>query len=148
MTGLRLLVLHGPNLNLLGLREPERYGTTRLAEVDEELCELAQRGGHTLRCIQHNGEGQLIDAIQQMLLQEEAGLLINPAAYTHTSVALRDALLAVDRPVWEVHITDPATREPFRQVNLIEDLCVGRTVGRGVAGYSEALRGLLEYLQR
>jgi 3-dehydroquinate dehydratase-2 len=146
LSSLNLRVLHGPNMNLLGQRQTELYGTTGLIDIDAELCELAQRAGHTLRCSQHNGEGALVEAVQQMVPCGDHGLLINPAAYTHTSVALRDALLAVGRPVWEVHITDPAEREPFRQVNLIQDLCVGRTVGRGAAGYAEGLRGLIEAL--
>ena len=140
-----IAILHGPNLNLLGQRQPELYGTTTLAQIDEGLAKLGQELGVRITCEQHNSEGGLIDAVQAAASAQ--GILINPAAYTHTSVALRDAILAVDVPTWSVHLTEPKSREPFRQVDLIDDLCVGRTAGLGAASYSQALRKLVSWLQ-
>ena len=141
---MRIVVLHGPNLNRLGTRQPELYGTTTLTDIDAMLHELAAQLNVELRTEQHNGEGALIDAVHRADVAD--AILINPAAYTHTSVALRDALLAVELPTWSVHLTEPRTREPYRQVDLIEDLCVGRTAGRGAASYTEALSELINWL--
>jgi 3-dehydroquinate dehydratase-2 len=142
---MRIAVLHGPNLNLLGSRQPELYGHTTLAQIDADLTVMAKTLGARVDCEQHNGEGDLVEAVHRA--SSAQGILINPAAYTHTSVALRDALLAVDLPTWSVHLTEPKTRETFRQIDLIEDLCVGRTAGLGAASYSEALRKLVSWLQ-
>ena len=142
---MRIAVLHGPNLNLLGTRQPELYGSTTLAKIDADLVELADELGVVITCEQHNSEGGLVDAVQRAASAQ--GILINPAAYTHTSVALRDALLAIGTPTWSVHLTEPKARESFRQIDLIEDLCVGRTAGLGAASYSQALRKLVSWLQ-
>lgn len=137
----RVAVVHGPNLNLLGLREPEQYGSQSLAELDAELVNLAQQLGLTLLgCFQSNHEGVLIDHLHA--LRETADVLIlNPAALTHTSVALRDAVLALPKQciVLEVHLTNPQAREHFRQVNLLADVVHGRIEGFGALSYKLAL---------
>lgn len=143
--GHRVLVLHGPNLNLLGRREPHLYGATTLAEIDAALAAQAAAGGHELVAFQSNHEGALIDEIHRRLDWAD-GCLANPGGLTHTSVALRDALLALHRPFYEVHLTDPATREPFRRVSLLSDVASGVVSGRGAAGYSIALGLLLARL--
>lgn len=139
MSSLRCLVLHGPNLNLLGTREPEIYGKTTLSEVDAQLVELGQDLGIAVECRQSNHEGQLVDWLQ------EAGeidiLLFNPAAYTHTSVAIRDALNNLDCLKYEVHISNVHKREPFRHRSYCADVVDGRIMGFGVTGYTLALRG-------
>jgi len=140
-----IVVLHGPNLNLLGSRQPDLYGTTTLAELNEDLKRIANDLDVRLHLEQHNSEGALIDAIHAAGSAD--AILINPAAYTHTSIALRDALLAIDKPTWSVHLTEPKTREPFRHTDLIEDLCIGRTAGFGVGSYTQALRKLVIWLQ-
>jgi 3-dehydroquinate dehydratase II len=147
---MRILVIHGPNLNLLGVREPALYGRTTLAEIDAGLARRAASLQVALVTYQSNHEGRLIDRVQAMILDKpgEEGLVINPGGYTHTSVALRDAIAAVARPAWEVHLTDPESREPFRRVSLIRDVCVGCTRGAGAAGYLEALDGLVGHLRR
>jgi len=141
---MRIVVLHGPNLNLLGRRQPELYGTTTLEQINEDLARLAQELAIDIACEQHNGEGALVEAVHAA--DPADGILINPAAYTHTSVALRDAILAMAIPTWSVHLTEPKSREDFRKVDLIEDLCVGRTAGSGAASYREALRELVSWL--
>ena len=140
-----IVVLHGPNLNLLGSRQPDVYGTTTLTELNADLQLLANDLGVRLHTEQHNSEGALIDAVHAAAGAD--AILINPAAYTHTSVALRDALLAIDKPTWSVHLTEPKSREDFRHTDLIEDLCIGRTAGFGVASYTQALRKLVIWLQ-
>jgi 3-dehydroquinate dehydratase II len=141
---MRIVVLHGPNLNLLGKRQPDLYGRTTLDELNAQLIKLAQEQSIEIEFEQHNGEGALVEAVHAA--HEADAILINPAAYTHTSVALRDALLAIAVPTWGVHLTEPKEREPFRQIDLIEDLCIGRTAGSGVASYTEALRELVSWL--
>jgi 3-dehydroquinate dehydratase-2 len=140
-----ITVLHGPNLNLLGTREPAIYGKTTLDTINQELTRCAEALGVRLVCEQHNGEGALVEAVHRAATG--SGILINPAAYTHTSVALRDALLAVGKPTWEVHLSDPKTREAFRRVNLIEDIVVGSTAGQGASSYPQALKELVSWLQ-
>ena len=140
-----IVVLHGPNLNLLGSRQPDLYGTTTLADLDDDLKRLASELGVQLHAEQHNSEGGLIDAVHAAASAD--AILINPAAYTHTSIALRDALLAIDKPTWSVHLTEPKHREDFRHKDLIEDLCIGRTAGFGSASYTQALRKLVIWLQ-
>ena len=140
-----IYVLHGPNLNLLGSRQPDLYGTTTLDELNCTLVQVADDLGVQLHTEQHNSEGALIEAVHQAVTAD--GILINPAAYTHTSIALRDALLAIDKPTWSVHLTEPKDREDFRQVDVIEDLCIGRTAGLGVASYTQALRKLVIWLR-
>lgn len=140
-----VLVIHGPNLNLLGRREPGVYGGVPLAEIDAGLVRLGAECGAEVVCVQHNGEGEIVTAIQQAL-GRFAGILINPAGYTHTSVAIRDALAAVGElgvPAVEVHLSQPAAREPFRHVSLVAAVCRGSVSGFGADGYPLALRGLL-----
>jgi 3-dehydroquinate dehydratase-2 len=138
-------VVHGPNLNLLGSRQVELYGSVTLVQINDELEQIAHELGLAVHCEQHNGEGALVDAVQAAAASD--ALLINPAAYTHTSVALRDAILAVAIPTWAVHLTEPNRREEFRRVDLISDIVIGRTAGLGAASYSEALRKLASWLQ-
>lgn len=141
-------VLHGPNLNLLGSREPAVYGRTTLDAIDRHLRERARGLGFELVASQHNGEGELVEAVQAADTEGAAGLLLNPAAYTHTSIALRDALLAVSVPAVEVHLSNPEGREAFRQRNLIADVVIGRVAGFGARSYELALEGLASYIGR
>lgn len=136
---MHILVLNGPNLNLLGLREPEKYGTGTLAELTVMIEREAERLGVTVEFFQSNHEGALVDRIQAAYGRAD-GILINPAAYTHTSVALLDAVKAVQIPTVEVHITDPDTREDFRRVSYIRAACIATVKGKGFAGYLEGLR--------
>ena len=142
-----LLVLHGPNLNLLGRREPGLYGTASLAEIDAALVQHAGRIGVEIECFQSNHEGDMVDRIQAAA-GRCSGILINAAAYTHTSVALRDALLAVAIPFVEVHLSNVHAREAFRHRSLLADRAVGVICGFGPVGYRLALEGLVEHLRR
>lgn len=137
-----VLVLHGPNLNLLGTREPGIYGSRTLADIDAELVALGARLGVSVSCRQSNHEGELVDWIQAATAHD--ALLINPAAYTHTSVAIRDALSNLDIPVFEVHISNVYRREAFRHKSLCADVVTGRIMGFGAAGYGLALRGAVD----
>ena len=142
-----IVVLHGPNLNLLGTREPETYGSQTLADIDAALAELAVELGVSLRCEQHNGEGDLVSAIHRAR-HDADGILINPAAYTHTSVAIRDALSAVELPAVEVHLSNTEKRESFRRDSLVGDVVIGRIMGFRADSYLLGLRGLVGYLRR
>lgn len=142
---MKILVLHGPNLNLLGVREPEVYGAASLAEVEAGLTSLAADLGVEVEFFQSNAEGALVDRIQAALGQC-AGVLINPAAYTHTSVALRDALLATALPFVEIHLSNIHARESFRQRSLLADVAVGTVAGFGANSYQLGLRGLVAHL--
>ncbi|WP_341677635.1 type II 3-dehydroquinate dehydratase [Niveibacterium sp. SC-1] len=139
----RILVLHGPNLNLLGTREPEIYGRTTLADIHEELSSRAKAAGALVESFQSNHEGELVDRVQAALAEGVAFILINPAAYTHTSVALRDALAAVRIPFIEVHLSNVHAREPFRKHSYFSDLAVGVICGLGADGYRLALEAAL-----
>lgn len=141
-----LLLLNGPNLNLLGTREPGVYGTTTLAEVESRLTDLAVELGHSLDTFQSNSEAELVDRIQQSG-QNTAFILFNPGAFTHTSLALRDAILAVDVPFIEIHISNVHAREEFRQHSFFSDVALGTIIGLGPQGYELALRAANEYLQ-
>jgi 3-dehydroquinate dehydratase-2 len=142
----KLLVLHGPNLNLLGTREPEVYGRTTLAEIDADLAARARAAGHEIESVQSNAEHVLVDRIQQTREDGTAFALVNPAAFTHTSVALRDALAAVALPFIEVHLSNPHAREPFRRTSSFSDLAVGVVAGFGAASYGLALDAALARL--
>ena len=135
----RLLLLHGPNLNLLGSREPEVYGRTTLADIDAALAAQAAAAGHVLEAFQSNAEHALVDRIQAAREDGTAFILINPAAFTHTSVALRDALAAVAIPYIEIHLSNPHAREPFRQHSYFSDKAVGVVCGFGADSYRYAL---------
>jgi 3-dehydroquinate dehydratase-2 len=135
----RILVLHGPNLNLLGEREPGLYGHATLAEIDGDLAERARQAGHAVESFQSNAEDALIDRIQATKKDGTSFIVINPAAYTHTSVALRDALAAVAIPFIEVHLSNPHAREAFRRQSYFSDLAVGVVAGFGVDSYRYAL---------
>lgn len=143
----RILVLHGPNLNLLGRREPEIYGTATLADIDERLESRALEDGCRIEALQSNAEHALIDRIQRAMDDDTNGILINPAALTHTSVALRDALAAAALPFVEVHLSNPEAREPYRHVSLLADLACGRVCGFGADSYLLGLQGLISRLQ-
>jgi 3-dehydroquinate dehydratase II len=138
-----ILVLHGPNLNLLGTREPEVYGSSTLGRVDQQLTEEAKLRGVALRIVQSNHEGALIDAIHGSLGWAD-GILINPGALTHYSYALRDAVAAVEIPTVEVHLSNVYSREPFRHVSVIAPVCIGQISGFGVHSYLLGLAALLE----
>ena len=140
----KLLLVNGVNLNLLGKREPEIYGYTTLADIEAQLTARAAKHGIELICIQSNHEGKLIDDIQHYGLLTDAAeqvdaIIINPAAFTHTSVALRDALLATQKPFIEVHLSNVHTREPFRHLSYLSDVAVGVICGLGHVGYQMAL---------
>ena len=142
----RVLVLHGPNLNLLGQREPEIYGRQTLAEINSKLTALAGQANVELSCIQSNAEHELIEAVQQAQGHYQF-IIINPAAYTHTSIALRDALQAVAIPFIEVHLSNIHARESFRHTSYLSDIAVGVVCGLGAAGYELALQHALSTLQ-
>lgn len=147
MKPLRILVINGPNLNLLGVREPGHYGVKTLAEINESLISLADRLGVELTTFQSNHEGELVDRIHQAGSENIDGIVINPAAYTHTSVALRDALLATAIPFVEVHLSNIHKREEFRHRSLLVDAAIGTVAGFGPASYTMALTGIAEHLR-
>ena len=138
-----ILVLNGPNLNLLGSREPDQYGHRSLNEIMEELDRFAGACGHELNYVQNNSEGALVEAIQKAANDDVDYIIFNPAAYTHTSIALRDALLAVDIPFIEVHLSAVAAREPFRQISYFSDIAVGVIGGFKGEGYMLALQAIV-----
>lgn len=139
----RVLILHGPNLNLLGSREPEIYGRETLDEVNARLTTAAAAAGVQVQCFQSNHEGALVDRIQEARREGIAFIVFNPAAFTHTSIALRDALAAVELPFIEVHLSNIHAREPFRQRSYFSDLAVGTICGLGTQGYDLALASAL-----
>jgi 3-dehydroquinate dehydratase-2 len=139
----RVLVLQGPNLNLLGTREPELYGSETLDQIHTHISRKALDLGITIVFFQSNHEGELIDRLHE---RDFDGAIVNAGGLTHTSVSLRDALLAVERPFVEVHLTDPSTREAFRKVNFLSDIALESVVGQGAAGYSIALETLIGHL--
>jgi 3-dehydroquinate dehydratase-2 len=141
-----LLALHGPNLNLLGTREPGLYGSATLEEINADLIQQASALGASISCYQSNHEGGLVDRIHQAK-DQVAGILINAGAFTHTSVALRDALLAVAIPFVEVHLSNTHAREPFRHHSYLADRAVGVICGFGPTSYLLALEGLVSHLR-
>lgn len=141
-----ILVVHGPNLNLLGTREPAVYGATTLAQIDADLVALATKAGVVLHTFQHNHEGALVDRIQAARHDGTRFIVINPAAYTHTSVAIRDALSGVAIPFVEVHLSNVHRREPFRHHSYLSDVAVGTICGLGPQGYRAAVQFALASL--
>ena len=140
---MKILVLHGPNLNLLGTREPEIYGSMTLDEINAKLTELGKSLGAEVKCQQSNHEGALIDALQDARTWAK-GVVLNPAGYTHTSVALRDAISSIEIPVIEVHLSNVYAREEFRSKSLVSAVCKGKISGLGWKSYAFALRALVE----
>lgn len=135
----RILLINGPNLNLLGEREPERYGRTTLAEIETRIAAHAEALGHELVCFQSNAEHALIDRVQAAKREQVAFIVINPGAYTHTSIALRDALLGVAIPFIEVHLSNVHARESFRRHSYLSDIALGVITGLGAQGYEFAV---------
>ena len=144
----KLLLLHGPNLNLLGSREPEVYGHATLAAIDDDLAARAAAAGHELDTLQSNSESVLVDRVQAAAGDGTAFILANPAAFTHTSVALRDAFAAVAIPFIEIHLSNPHAREPFRHASYFSDLAVGVISGFGADSYRYALDAAIARLAR
>ena len=143
-----ILVLNGPNLNLLGAREPEHYGTTTLEAINQRLAKQGEAAGHRVSFFQSNAEHELVGRVQQAMKDRVAFILLNPAAFTHTSVALRDALAAVRIPYIEVHLSNVHAREPFRRHSYFSDQAVGVICGLGSQGYEYALQCALTYTAR
>ena len=142
-----LLTLHGPNLNLLGEREPEIYGSTTLADINQDLTQAAARLGHRLVCFQSNAEHELIDRVHQAKQDGVEFIIINPGAFTHTSIALRDAFAGVNIPFIEVHLSNVFAREEFRRHSYLSELAVAVLSGAGATGYRLALQVAAEKLQ-
>lgn len=139
----KILILHGPNLNLLGVREPEVYGSMTLAELNDALQSIAFEGGFELIISQSNVEGELVNSLQEHGFSAH-GIVFNPGGYTHTSVALRDAVSAIASPVIEVHLSHPDAREDFRKPSLLREACFGSISGLGAESYIAALRFFME----
>ena len=144
---MNLLVLHGPNLNLLGQREPEIYGRDTLADIDARLTKLAQARGHVLACLQSNAEHVLIDRIHAAKTEGVGFIVFNPGAFTHTSIALRDALAGVEIPFVEVHLSNVFAREPFRHHSYLSPIARGVISGLGARGYEYALTFVMDVLE-
>ena len=141
-----VLVIHGPNLNMLGKREPELYGNTTLDEINSDLKKLGEKLGLAVETFQSNHEGAIVDKIQEAVSLQK-GIIINPAAYTHTSIAIRDALLLLDIPIIEIHISSIYKRKSFRQTSMISDVATAQIAGFGVKGYHMALEALAGMIQ-
>jgi len=144
----RVLLLNGPNLNLLGSREPAVYGTDTLDSIEQRAAAVAREAGHELTAFQSNAEHELIERVQRARAEGVAFLIINPGAFTHTSIALRDALLATALPFIEVHLSNPLAREPFRRHSYFSDIAVGVICGLGAFGYEAAVRAAAQRLAR
>jgi len=144
---MKILVLNGPNLNLLGTREPDVYGTITLADIEQQLRDVAARVGVDVAMLQSNAEHELIDAVQGAVGDAVDGIVINPGAFTHTSVALRDALLGVGIPFIEVHLSNVHAREEFRQHSYLSDVAVGVITGFGAQGYEFGLLAATSHIQ-
>ncbi|MDX1454828.1 MAG: type II 3-dehydroquinate dehydratase [Gammaproteobacteria bacterium] len=141
-----LLLINGPNLNLLGEREPEVYGKTSLADIESEVGAAASAAGLGVDCFQSNAEHEIVERIQAAGKDGSKAILINPAAFTHTSVAIRDALAAIDLPFWEIHLSNVHRREPFRRHSYLSDLAEGVIAGFGPAGYVHAVEAAARQL--
>ena len=144
----KILVLHGPNLNMLGLREPEVYGTTTLKEIDEQIKLFAETAGHKLVTFQSNAEHELIDQIQSAKTKDIDFIIINPGAFTHTSIAIRDAFLSVSIPFIEVHLSNVFAREEFRKHSYLSDIAVAVVSGMGAFGYEVALQAVEQLIRK
>ena len=144
----RVLLLNGPNLNLLGTREPDIYGTETLESIEKRAAELAREAGHELLAFQSNAEAELIGRIQRAPVEGIGFLIFNPGAFTHTSIALRDAIVGVRLPFIEVHLSNPQAREPFRRHSYFTDVAVGSIAGLGAFGYELAVRAAVRQLAR
>lgn len=144
---MRIAIIHGPNLRLLGRREPEVYGSATLEEIDDALLELGEELGAAVETFQSNSEGQLLDHVEE-LMDRVDGIVINPAAFTHTSVALRDGLAAGGLPFVEVHLSNTSARERFRKHSYLAPMAVGTVQGFGKESYLLGLRGLIAHLRR
>ena len=144
---MKILLVNGPNLNLLGTREPARYGHTTLAEVETMFRDAGQALGVQTECFQSNHEGAIVERIHAARTEGVAGIVINPGAYTHTSVAIRDAFAGTAVPFAEIHVSNVHAREPFRHHSYLSEIAAGIVVGFGVEGYVLALRGLVKKLQ-
>lgn len=142
-----ILVIHGPNLNLLGVREPDVYGRMTLAEIDESIRARAAELGVAVEIIQSNHEGVILDRLARAV-EDASGIVINPAAWTHTSIAIRDGIAATGLPAVEVHLSNVHRREPFRHHSYIVGICLGQVIGFGPDGYLLALEGLVRHLRR
>jgi 3-dehydroquinate dehydratase-2 len=143
-----ILVLHGPNLNMLGSREPEVYGCVTLNEINVRLAKLAETNGAKLSCFQSNSEADLVERIQQAMADGTQFIVINPAAFTHTSVSLRDALTAVSLPFIEVHLSNVFAREAFRKESFFSDIAIGVISGLGASGYELAVQFAINYTKQ
>jgi 3-dehydroquinate dehydratase-2 len=143
---MKILILHGPNLNLLGAREPEVYGSLSLDDINNKLIDLGEELSVEVTCLQSNHEGELIDALQDAQTWAK-GVVFNPGAYTHTSIALRDAISAIEIPVIEVHLSNVYAREEFRHTSMISAVCTGKITGFGWRSYVLGLNALVEVLQ-
>lgn len=143
---MKLLLLNGPNLNLLGTREPEKYGKTTLKDIEEHLTKIAQENNIQLDCYQSNHEGDIVDKIQQAKNVYD-GILLNAGGYTHTSVAIRDAISSVQVPTVEIHLTNIHAREEFRHNSLISAVCIGQICGFGAYSYDLGFNAIVNYLK-
>jgi 3-dehydroquinate dehydratase II len=143
---MKILILHGPNLNLLGSREPEIYGSMTLEDINNKLSDLSREFGAEINCKQSNYEGALIDALHDARTWAD-GVIFNPGGYTHTSIALRDAISSIEIPVIEVHLSNVYAREAFRHVSMISPVCKGKIVGLGWRSYLLALQALIEIVR-
>lgn len=144
---MKVTVINGPNINLIGIREPEKYGNRFYSELTTYILDNAKSLGMTCEVWQSNHEGEIIDKIQHCLYKSD-GIIINPAGYTHTSVAIADAIAAVNVPTVEVHLTDTDKREDFRKISYVAPVCVKTIKGKGFEGYKEALEFLAEYVDK
>lgn len=145
---MKFFIINGPNLNMLGIREPDKYGTASYEKLLELVRKGAEERGAVVEFYQSNHEGELVDYIQKAYFEGADGIVLNPGAYTHTSVALLDAVLAVALPTVEVHITDPMAREDFRKISYVRSACISTISGRGLDGYTEALDLLIKHCSR